>query len=184
MPNKLIKANDGTLVGSSFFAVGSVQQTFLSQAEFESIMGSDWVPADGRDVTGSVYEQITGNSAVPDCRGMFLRSVGGNSESTIGASQSDATKKNGLVVSGGTASGTFASSTHFHEVDGRGTRSFQNSNGWQYTQGGTVLNPGQNYDSNAASATASVSSTAASINDGDVETRPVNITVNTYIKIN
>ena len=149
MPNKLIRANDGTVIGSSFFIVGSVQQTFLGATEFESIMGSDWVLADGRDVTGSLYESVTGNSTVPDCRGRFLRTVGGNANATIGGTQED----------------EFASHNHAQQVlvgsgGSVGELPLANSPG------------GNNSFENPTQVT------------GGTETRPVNITVNTYIKIN
>ena len=151
MPNKLIKANDGTVIGASFFAVGSVQQTFLSAVEFESIMGSEWVLADGRDVTGSLYETITGNTTVPDCRGLFLRTVGGNADPTIGGTQTDSIAGHthpqvALIASGGS------------------TGEFPLAN-----------QPGGN---NSAVANTNTN------NNAGTETRPVNITVNTYIKIN
>ena len=150
MPNKLIRANDGTVIGSSFFIVGSVQQTFLGATEFESIMGSDWVLADGRDVTGSLYESVTGNSTVPDCRGLFLRTVGGNADPAIGGTQSDAARIDGVMGIDGTASNP-ASEWVIDMKRFGGT--------WTGVDvGGTLNNPN--------------------------ETRPVNITVNTYIKVN
>ena len=171
MPNKLIKANDGTLVSSSFFAVGSVQQTFLSQAEFESIMGTDWVPADGRDVTGSVYEQITGNATVPDCRGMFLRTVGGNADPTIGATQTDTTAVNGLG---------------FQKIDAGGTSApanlTDNGNNQSARSGGGRTNDVLNITRDRPFG--SQVTDQLNIGSNDTETRPVNITVNTYIKVN
>lgn len=149
MPNKLIRANDGTLLGNSFFAVGSVQQTFLSSTEFESIMGTDWVLADGRAVTGSLYESITGNSNVPDCRGLFLRTVGGNADPTIGGTQTD-------DVGG-----------HTHSIQIRDT----SNTGFNFAQG--------------ASTSGGSNTTGLQTDSGvGTETRPVNITVNTFIKIN
>ena len=57
---------DGTDVGSSLFAVGSVQQSMLTEVQFQTEMGNQWVLMDGRSVSGSRYETITGNSTVPD----------------------------------------------------------------------------------------------------------------------
>lgn len=150
MPNKLIRANDGTLVGNAFFAIGSVQQTFLSAIEFESLMGTDWVLADGRDVSGSRYETITGNSTVPDVRGLFLRTVGGNADPAIGGTQADAIGAHthpqiALTSAGGSSGWPLANST-----------------------GGNSAEVADTANNNAAG----------------VETRPVNITVNTFIKIN
>ena len=171
MPNKLIQANDGTLVGASFFAVGSVQQTFLTATEFESIMGTDWVLADGRTLpAGTVYEEITGSNTVPDCRGLFLRTVGGNADPTIGGTQSDRTAVNGLTAS------TENTGAHTHQTSAAITSSAFGGTHIQAitpvaTQGG--LNT-----------TSAGSHTHAMTLGGDSETRPVNITVNTYIKVN
>ena len=156
MPNKLIRANDGTLLGNSFFAVGSVQQTFLSSTEFESIMGTDWVLADGRAVTGSLYESITGNSNVPDCRGRFLRMVGGNANPTIGGTQDNAFE------------------SHFHNLSYDTTNTPPDSGTSFGANGGLRLATNL-----SQTATAVISSSGAAS-----ETRPDNITVNTFIKIN
>ena len=171
MPNKFIRANDGSLIGNSFFTVGSIQQTFLSASEFESIMGTDWVLADGRDVTGSSYETITGNSSVPDCRGLFLRTVGGNANATIGGTQSDTTAQNGLSAS------TNSAGSHTHSYNSRLSPSAF----------GAFGNPGgiTNTGSATTFATNSAGSHSHTVSlSGDTETRPVNITVNTFVKIN
>ena len=170
MPNKLIRANDGTVLGSSFFIVGSVQQTFLTAVEFESIMGNEWVLADGRDVTGSLYEQVTGNSTVPDCRGLFLRTVGGNANATIGGSQADEVIDH--VVRSNNSSGSNLS-LWFDE--GTGAR----VGAGRTTVRGVAIEIGQRNQTSSADITE-----ARAGNDGAAETRPVNITVNTYIKIN
>jgi hypothetical protein len=36
---------------------------------------SKWAPADGRNVVGSLYESLTGQVLLPDLRGMFLRGL-------------------------------------------------------------------------------------------------------------
>ena len=171
MPNKLIKANDGTVIGASFFAVGSVQQTFLSAVEFESIMGSEWVLADGRDVTGSLYETITGNTTVPDCRGLFLRTVGGNADPTIGGTQSDATASNGLGFVKSDSGGVSAPA----DLTDLGNNASARAGGGRTDD---VLNITRDRPF------VSQISDTLSIGSNDSETRPVNITVNTYIKIN
>lgn len=56
--------------------VGSVKSAMLDETQFQLQMGSIWVLADGRDVTGSSYATLTGNTVIPDLRGMVL--VGAN----------------------------------------------------------------------------------------------------------
>lgn len=170
MPNKLIKANDGSLVGNSFFAVGSVQQTFLSAVEFESIMGTDWVLADGRDVSGSLYETITGNSTAPDVRGLFLRTVGGNANATIGGSQGEDVNQGSISASSN------STGAHTHNM-------------WSFS-GATLSGGGSNIPINQSSSNSSQATQSAGSHNHTItisagsETRPVNITVNTFIKIN
>ena len=64
------------------WAVGSVQQSLLGEAQFKAAMGTSaagrWVLADGRNVTGSRYETLTGSNTVPDLRGAYLRMAGAN----------------------------------------------------------------------------------------------------------
>ena len=47
--------------------------SMLTLAQFQAINGTTWVLANGASVSGSAYATITGNSTVPDLRGMFLR---------------------------------------------------------------------------------------------------------------
>jgi hypothetical protein len=63
--------------------VGSIISSFLKPKEFTELAGdeggfdptsSTWVPADGRDVPGSKYSKVL-TSQVPDLRGMFLRGL-------------------------------------------------------------------------------------------------------------
>jgi len=64
--------------------IGSVEISLLSPEQFVLQVGdpeifdpvvSKWAPADGRDVTGSAFSAVTSDFAVPDMRGMFLRGL-------------------------------------------------------------------------------------------------------------
>ena len=56
--------------------VGTIIASMLPPAEFLQEMGDMWVPADGRNAKPDrLYYKITGNSAVPDLRGLFLRGM-------------------------------------------------------------------------------------------------------------
>jgi len=59
-------------------SIGSVKQSMLDEATFQSIHGTGWVLMDGRDLSvtnpGSAYQTLTGQSVLPDARGQFLRS--------------------------------------------------------------------------------------------------------------
>ena len=53
--------------------IGDVKTSMLTEAQFQELHGVTWVLMDGRSVSGSDYETMTGNSAIPDARGQFLR---------------------------------------------------------------------------------------------------------------
>jgi hypothetical protein len=54
-------------------AVGTVHESVLTEAQFQSIRGTDWVLCDGRNVAGSDYHAITGSVVIPDMRGLHYR---------------------------------------------------------------------------------------------------------------
>jgi hypothetical protein len=60
-------------ISAGVMPVGSIIQSMLTLAQFQSIVGTSWVLADGGSCSGSVYESITGNSTVPDARSVVLR---------------------------------------------------------------------------------------------------------------
>jgi len=158
----------------------------LEQADYPDlygVLGSTWDafvhPVDGSPVVGG------SQFAIPNLKGLYLSMAGdaGGDSRTLGVYQNDATSQNGLTVSGGTASGTFASSSHTHNYDGKGTKSFTAGNGLQYTNGGSVLQLGQTFLTASPNATSSVSNTPASISASDSETRPKTAPVNYIIKL-
>lgn len=189
------------------YAVGSVQQSFLTEAQFQAQMGPGWVLCDGRDLTSSQpnskWQTVTGSSSIPDCRGRFLRTVGGAS-SALGQLQEDATAVNGLRVSSSSSvsralnvsvSGTLSGRL---EVSGHGAFSgrpvwWGNSGkgtGLTFTNTSTTAHNGVHAiypvvnGTMTGSASGGAIATSSTISSGDSETRPVNITVNTFIKIN
>lgn len=54
-------------------AVGDVVASMLTVEQFQALRGTGWVLADGGSYAGSRYAEITGRSSVPDLRGVFLR---------------------------------------------------------------------------------------------------------------
>jgi hypothetical protein len=53
--------------------VGMIVSSMLTEVQFQILNGPAWILADGRNITGSVYQTVTGNSIVPDLRSMVLR---------------------------------------------------------------------------------------------------------------
>lgn len=63
------------------FPVGSIIYSMLTQAQISNSINNPtpqiWKLADGSDVTGSAYAVLTGNTLLPDLRGIFVRGVNG-----------------------------------------------------------------------------------------------------------
>lgn len=186
------------------FAIGSVQQSFLTEAEFQKQMGSNWVLCDGRTVPGSRWEQLGYGSVIPNCAGQFLRSSGGNA-APLRSKQEQATALNGIAakattslsssmnvnVSGRTndASWTGALATTITDSASGSNNAYTGLEAWA---NGKVGNDGiywsqmfSHYHDFTASGTATGGAWSTRIElTGDSETRPGNLTVNTFLKVN
>ena len=142
-------------------SIGSVKQSMLDEATFQSIHGTGWVLMDGRDVTGSDYDTIVfggigGN--IPDARGQFLR---------------------GLDTSG------------VVDPDGAG-RVIGDSQVDDFKEHDHTIRYVATYDLRATGGTDMYGTNISSFNKdnpetdlrGGAETRPKNVAVNMFIKIN
>lgn len=135
--------------------VGTTIDSILTEAQFQNEFSSDWVLADGRSVAGSQYETVTGNATIPDFRGQFKR--GKNNGRSDGNENPD----------GDVALGTFQDM----EIQSHRHRVFAS----------TGAQSGSTQAENTSNSTAASYFTQ---NTGGNETRPKNITVNIFIKIN
>jgi hypothetical protein len=198
----VMKAEIAALKSASF-AVGAVQQSFLSEAEFQKQMGRGWVLCDGRTVSGSRWERLGYGSIIPNCTGRFLRTSGGDA-ADLRSAQDDSTAINGLSLSASTS----LQSNMTVEVSGQ-----TNEPNWTGNLFGAI-NDGVNSSPDAytgieawakrrvgldgaywgrmfghvhafsGKGQATGGSWSTTINaTGDRETRPINITVNTFVKI-
>lgn len=177
--------------------VGSLQESMLTEAQFQTEMGPSWVLSDGRDVTGSRYHTITGFATIPDARGVAIRGknngrIDGNEnpdgEIALGGFQGDAYilhNHGGGIHDHGGGSHDHGGGDHIHFVEGDGNGAA--STGLLGTSGGGVLGgkltglPATQVitsESNIASSGAIIDST------GFNENRMKNITANIFIKIN
>ena len=194
-PSVVIPLTPGQLM-----PVGSIIQSIMTEAEFQAEAGTSWILMDGRSIVGSKLARIKSISVVPDASGRFLRTAGGNA-AALAVAQGQATAQNGLNATGGTASltgtTTFASSGHQHQSPigySAGYQSTYTGFGSSGTTGAVgIHNSGSSGTGNTdilltngpnQNASVGISSTAAGLTVGDTETRPVNLTVNTFIKIN
>jgi hypothetical protein len=160
-----IHFDNGYVQNTPAFFVGEVKQGLISEGEMVSQMGNDWVLADGRDVTGSTYHAITGATSVPDMRGQFLRGLDtngsvdpGGASRSVGDAQVDAFQGHWHISS--SSSGTPGAP-------------------YNVPQAGTNPSSGETYFSRDAVSDGTHGSPRISS-----ETRPKNITVNFFIKIN
>lgn len=56
--------------------IGTIIASMLQYEKFQNIAGDTWKPADGRKIsTKSKYAKLTGDTTLPDLRGMFLRGL-------------------------------------------------------------------------------------------------------------
>lgn len=140
-------------------AIGSVEQSMLSETQFQLLNGTGWILADGRNVAGSVYATVLGVTNVPDLRGVTLR--GKNNGRVDGNQNPD----------GDVALGTFqghAFTSHSHTINLHGNVP------------AVTANPAA---SSAAFSGHQHASSAPNTGGGN-ETRMRNVTINQFIKIN
>lgn len=144
--------------------VGDVKQSILTEAQFQSIHGSAWTLMDGKSVVGSQYETVTGNSTLPDARGQFLR--GKNNGRSDGQENPD----------GDLTEGTFQVDEmqgHKHNLDQGGGGGAVG--GWFVTNNNNL--------SDTATMGPMISDGVNGTPRNGLETRPKNITVNYFVKI-
>lgn len=67
-----MQGNINYLLGA-VLPVGTLVESMLTEAQFQGETSTGWVLADGRSCAGSAYAILTGNSNVPDARGIFRR---------------------------------------------------------------------------------------------------------------
>jgi hypothetical protein len=150
--------------------VGTVIDSMLTLAAFQSQTGTNWILADGSNVAGSAYQTLTSNTNVPDLRGIFTR--GKNNGRSDGYQNPD----------GDLALGTLQSQqfgAHNHPLwTGSG-------NGSDYAitlrfGGGFGPNVGGTYSNTNDVASGNLFMSEV----GGDETRPTVVTVNKFIRIN
>ena len=123
-----------------------------------------WVPADGRSVIGSTYGEV--ENLVPDLRGVFLRGVndfGVPGVQNVNPDQAETDDKGNVVKRPANNFESDEFRSHWHEVKGSGGG--DPAGGWALENVGRVGN-------------------ASTTSKGGAETRPKNVTVYYYIKIN
>ena len=163
----------GIPIGTIFSSYLLPQQfaVALGEQEGDSLNTRTWVLSDGREVTGSKFAILTGGSPVPDLRGMFLRGIPVGGPRRPGDVEIDSTALPKTAFIGLTSTDlplTLPSAANPSRVD-------------RYDAGG------QNYPVITSGKAEEVPAHFHKVvvnGGGDSETRPVNVAVFYYIKIN
>lgn len=156
-------------------AVGDVKYSILNPTQFAAENGDCWVPMDGRSLaTSDKLRQVTGMTSVPDAGGLFLRSQefsggadndpGRNSGTAIATVQQDELQSHNHTMQ--------SAGAHNHPM---GTRGFQ---------GDGLKGADGSFDDQDAYTQSAGAHTHAIDNTGGAETRPVNLNLWIYIRIN
>ena len=152
------------IIDNSAFAVGDIVTSMLTEAQFQSQRTAAWVLMDGASCVGSDYETLTGNATVPDMvtEQRFLRQT--DADGNLGVEQSDDNKSHSHTLL--SEEGTSGSD---HPED--------------YTQ---TIFPQYVVAFPTTTATYNQNSPKGNQNIGNTggESRPKNISVNYFIKVN
>jgi hypothetical protein len=153
--------------------IGDVVHSILDEATFQALRGANWVLMDGSDITGSALADIIGTT-LPDARGQFLRGKNNGradgqedpaGERALGDQQTDNMQghnhdyfaSTGTSTIGGQHIGTVSGSTRGAHATGS-------------PPGGDILGPTDDTLGNG-------------VPRKGPETRPKNLAVNIYIRI-
>ena len=175
-------ANDS----GDIWQVGSIQQSMLTETQWATLLGpvegAKWVLADGRNCAGTKFAQITGKTNLPDLRGAFLRSAGQNRNGIpkwnggdVGQWYEDSTalpKTPFVTTNEGNHSHSFKRSNNNFSGDGKyrdAQLSTIDASGGGSATGGGIVSAGAH---------------SHNVTGGDIQTAPVHVAVNVFIKIN
>jgi hypothetical protein len=188
--------------GGAFYDgfIGDIVTSMLTESQFQAQRNSGWVLMDGRSVGGSKYATVTGSNTLPDARGLALR--GKNNGRADGKQNPDGDVVLGTYQADGFGTHTHIQNAHNHTQDAHSHTVTDPGHHHTITGGaGGAYGLPRSYDGNSAavanatstnttgitiaSATATNQvSTATNQTSGGNESRPKNITVNYFIKIN
>lgn len=174
--------------------VGSIIESMLTEIQFQTQIGNLsppdlWVLADGRSVVGSTYATITGNTNIPDLRGVITR--GKNNGRSDGNQNPDGDLALGTYTADKFASHTHSDSGHTHGVTDPGHGHVVNAG--QFGVGGgagnllyaddATTNRNDTTNGNGTGITVNISTANIQFTGGN-ETAPKTVTINKFIRIN
>ncbi len=152
-------------------AVGDVKYSILDEAAFQAENGPCWVLLDGRDISGSRLAALIGQTNLPDARGYFIRSADTRSGDRV-----DIDREQGKV-------GIFQDDmiiSHTHADDNFGWGLVKKTVQGEDVTSGSIDAAGSGTEPNVKALPKAVKMA----NFGGYETRPKNINLYVYIRIN
>jgi hypothetical protein len=160
----MLMAGSGSGSGVSF-PIGASMSAYLEEPQFQAQMGSIWVLQDGRNVVGSQYTTLTGNTNIPDARGQVLRGCN-DGDSLLGTRTDGQQNPDGTLALGAQQSDMFANHDHTINENFAAPLNFSFTNGQPppTTTGSSITTGVTNFS-------------------GGNETRGKNITINHFIMI-
>lgn len=147
--------------------IGDVQFSFLPPTPFKALHGNNWVQVTAQSLAGTALGALLAAAGItlanlPDLRDQFIRGAGGTLGAAVGIPQAQGTAVNGL-----------SSPPHAHGYQNGSNFAPNNGNLTTQNNGGAATN--QNIGTNAAS---------APLSSGDPETRPMNVALYAYARLN
>jgi hypothetical protein len=166
-------------------AVGDVKYSILNPTQFAAVNGSCWVPLKGGSIAGSKLATITGNPNLPDVGGLFIRS-----QEFPGAANQDPDRDSNSAIAN-FQDQAFLSHSHTGSTstDGSHSHSFSEEGVYDYNCSGTGCssNDREYYPTTNGGTTSTAGAHTHTLtinNTGGTETRPKNLNLWTYIRIN
>ncbi len=158
------------LLDNSVTSIGDIQQSILTQAQFQALNGNNWVIMSGQNIAGSDLSILTGINILPNATGnkAFFRQT--DSDSNIGDFETDQNKAhrhfvfNDITVDLGSSAAIAPTNSAAKKLTGFGE---------------------QNYEISSESIVSNLEPDAGlTSNVGSSEARPTNYQMNFFIKIN
>lgn len=155
-------------------AVGDVKYSILEPEKFAEVNGDCWVPMDGRSLAqGDVLRQLTGMASLPNGGGLFVRAQ------DFANSDNDPDRDSNSPVA--TLQGDNFKA-HNHSITDPG---HNHSGGAFWPGGGPEQEQSGSAENRTTFTSTGLSTTGITINDtGGAETRPKNLNLWVYIRIN
>lgn len=146
---------------ADIFQIGSIQKSILSVLKFQELHGNCWREMNGGNIASTDLSSLKSITTLPNADSRFLRNKGVNS-ATVGSLQDDSLGSHRHWISNGP----------FDDGNGSGSNGNSQVSGLMADAGAySDSDPMYNYGRYILPA-------------GSSETRPVNVTVNMFIKVN